>query len=367
MTVTNRIRVAILGASGYTGAELVRILAHHPRVEIAVLTGDRAAGKPLGTVFPHLGYVAAPLLQRLEDVPWNGLDVDAVFCALPHGTTQKVIAGLLPDRQGGQGRGQGGLTTKSLRVFDLSADFRLRDPELYRQWYGHAHEALALQKRAVYGLTEHARAQVAKADLIACPGCFPTSALLPLLPLLQGKLVQPADIIIDSKTGVSGAGRKEKEEYLYTEVTEGIHPYGVAGHRHAPEMEQALSEAANETITVTFTPHLSPMSRGILSTIYVRTAAGVAAAALRAALIARYAAEPFVTVLADGQVPATRMVRGANRCVMNVFQDRAAGRAIVVSAIDNLVKGGSGQAVQNMNVAFGFPETEGLQQEALFP
>lgn len=354
----NRIRVAILGASGYTGAELVRILSHHPAVELAALTADRRAGKPLSGVFPHLGFVDTPPLQNIEEIDWAGADVDAVFCALPHGTTQKVVAGLLNDGAGGK---------KPPRVFDLSADFRLKDGETYKKWYGHAHEALALQGRAVYGLTEHARPAIAKTDLVACPGCYPTAALLPLIPLLAEKLIEPSDIIINSKSGVSGAGRAEKEASLYSEVTEGMHPYGIASHRHAPEIEQALTDAARWGVTVTFTPHLAPMSRGILSTKYVRLHGGATAVDLHDALSKRYKDEPFVTVLPRGVAPSTRMVRGSNRCVINVFADRAEGRAIVVSAIDNLVKGASGQAVQNMNVAFGFKETDGLQQEALFP
>ncbi|MSP21055.1 MAG: N-acetyl-gamma-glutamyl-phosphate reductase [Alphaproteobacteria bacterium] len=356
MAQTNRIRVAVLGASGYTGAELLRILAHHPATEFALLTADRRAGKPLGEVFPHLSFIKAPMLQNLDEVDWSSADVDAVFCGLPHGTTQKVVAAIFAAKR-----------TKKLRVFDLSADFRLRDAETYKTWYGHAHEALALQSRAVYGLTEHARAEIAKTDLVACPGCYPTAALLPLLPLLSDKLIEPGDIIIDSKSGVSGAGRAEKEASLYSEVTEGMHPYGIASHRHAPEIEQSLGDAAKQPITVTFTPHLAPMSRGILSTKYVKLANGAKPADLHAALKARYAGEPFVSLLADKQVPSTRMVRGSNRCVMNVFADRVPGRAIIVSAIDNLVKGAAGQAVQNMNVSFGFKETDGLAQEALFP
>ena len=375
MSKLNKIRVAILGASGYTGGELVRILAHHPHVEIAVLTADRRAGRALGEVFPHLAWVNAPPLQALDQVEWPGLDIDAVFCALPHGTTQRVVAGLLhvhrlPLAKELVAADDGDLVSAVKghpRVFDLSADFRLRSADTYLQWYGHAHEAQELQKRAVYGLTEFARKDIARTDLVACPGCYPTAALLPLLPLLEKALILPYDIIIDAKSGVSGAGRAEKEANLFTEVTEGIHAYGVAHHRHAPEIEQALTDMSKEPVTVTFTPHLVPMSRGILSTKYVRLANGVTADDLRDALVRRYDGEPFVQVLPEGQVPSTRIVRGTNRCVMNVFQDRAPGRAIVISAIDNLVKGAAGQAVQNMNVAFGFKETESLLQEALFP
>ena len=208
---------------------------------------------------------------------------------------------------------------------------------------------------------------MAKARLVANPGCYPTSAQLPLVPLIEAGVIETDDIIIDSKSGVSGAGRAVKEEMLFTEVGEGIHAYGIARHRHAPEIEQGLGKAAGRPVTVAFTPHLVPMNRGILSTIYVRTRAGVGAEDLRAALIRRYRGEPFVRVVPEGQAPATRHVRGSNHCLMGVFADRIPGRAIVLSVIDNLVKGASGQAVQNMNLVCGFAETTGLEQEALFP
>lgn len=375
MAKLSKVRVAILGASGYTGAELVRILAHHPQVELAVLTADRRAGKPLGDVFPHLSWVNAPPLQSLESVEWPGLDIDLVFCALPHGTTQKVIAGLLHEQKDGLAAELVAESSANLvaavpgavRVIDLSADFRLRNADTYKQWYGHAHAAPGLQKGAVYGITEFTRRLLPNTRLVANPGCYPTAAQLPLVPLLEKGLILPYDIIIDSKSGVSGAGRAEKEANLYSEVTEGLRPYGVASHRHAPEIEQGLSDASGEPVTVTFTPHLIPMSRGILSTKYVRLSDGVSAADLRQALIQRYDGERFVQVMPEGQVPSTHAVRGTNYCIMNVFQDRAPGRAIVISAIDNLVKGASGQAVQNMNVMFGLKEDEGLRQEALFP
>jgi N-acetyl-gamma-glutamyl-phosphate reductase len=353
MQTGNRVRVAILGASGYTGAELVRLLIRHPAVELAVLTGDRKAGQGIGEVFPHLASVAAarslPPLTAVGEVQWNGIDI--AFLALPHGTTQEVAGGI----------------PHPVRIIDLSADFRLADLDSYARWYGHAHRAPALQQQAVYGLTELARHRIAAARLIACPGCYPTSSLLPLVPLVEAGLVDPDDIIIDAKSGVSGAGRSLKETSLFTEVAEGVHAYGVANHRHAPEIEQSLAAAAGRQITVNFTPHLMPMNRGILSTIYVRRAATATAADLRACLAGRYRAEPFVRVAAEGVVPATRHVRGSNHCLMAVFEDRIAGRAILLSVIDNLVKGASGQAVQNMNVVCGFAETEGLAQEPLFP
>ncbi len=346
---SNNIRVGILGASGYTGSELIRLLAQHPQVTMSLLTGDRAAGKKLGAVFPHLAHLKLPTLIKVEDADWSGLDV--VFCALPHGTTQEVIARL----------------PRNLKVVDLSADFRLYDLETYATWYGHAHKAPELQKEAVYGLTEIERPAVKAARLVANPGCYPTSAQLPLIPLIEAKQIELDDIIIDAKSGMTGAGRAAKEEMLYSEVAEGIHAYGVAKHRHAPEIEQGLSKAAGRPILVNFTPHLMPMNRGILSTIYVRLANGAKAADLRATLEKRYADEPFVHVVAEGVSPATRHVRGSNRVLIGVFADRVPGRVILLCVEDNLVKGASGQAIQNMNLMTGLPETTGLMQEALFP
>jgi len=345
----NKLRIGILGASGYTGAELLRLLAQHPGAEIRLLTADRQAGKPLAEIFPHLGRLELPVPVKVEEADWT--TVDLVFCCLPHGTTQEVVASL----------------PRSLKVVDLSADFRLKDLESYAQWYGHAHRAPELQREAVYGLTELARPAVAGARLVANPGCYPTSAQLPLMPLLESGGIESADIIIDSKSGVTGAGRDAKQQNLYAEVTEGIHAYGVAGHRHAPEIEQGLSEAAGRPVTVNFTPHLMPMSRGILSSIYVRLADGATAADLRRMLAERYEGEAFVKVLPQGQAPATRHVRGSNHCLIGVFADRVPGRAILLSVIDNLVKGASGQAVQNMNLMAGWNETVGLEQQPLFP
>jgi len=344
-----KVRVGILGASGYTGAELVRMLIRHPAVEIALLTADRHAGKPMGDVFPHLARLDLPDLVKIEDADWNA--VDLVFCALPHATTQQVVAGL-PD---------------SLKVVDLSADFRLRDVETYAKWYGGPHQAPDLQKEAVYGLTEIYRSEIAAARLVANPGCYTTASELPLMPLLAAGLIEPDGIVIDAKSGVSGAGRAEKQGILHAEVSEGIHAYGIASHRHCPEIEQELSVAAGRPVTVSFTPHLMPMNRGILATIYVTLANGANAEDLRIALAARYDPEPFVHVLPAGRAPATRDVRGSNHFLIGVFADRVPGRAIVISAEDNLVKGASGQAIQNMNVMCDLPETMGLEQEALFP
>jgi N-acetyl-gamma-glutamyl-phosphate reductase len=349
----NKAKVGVLGASGYTGAELLRLLIRHPRVEIALLTADRRAGKPMAEVFPQFSPYPLPTLSAIEGADWAKLALDLAFCALPHGTTQKVIADLLA-------------RAPRTKVVDLSADFRLADPAAYARWYGHEHAAPGLQKEAVYGLTEMYRPQVKAARLVANPGCYTTCAQLALIPLLKAKAVDPDEIVIDAKSGMTGAGRAAREEMLFAEVSEGFHAYGVGHHRHMAELDQEFSLAAGRDVVVTFTPHLVPMNRGLLSTIYVR---GTKASPedLQALLAKAYADEPFVHVLPFRSLPQTRHVRGSNMTFIGVAADRIAGRAIIVSALDNLTKGASGQAVQNMNVMLGFPETMSLDQVALFP
>ncbi len=342
-------RIGILGASGYTGAELVRLLLRHPRVEIAALTADRKAGQAMVDIYPQFRGFPLPPLVTIEQVDWSGLDL--VFCALPHATTQAVLKGV----------------PQGVRIVDLSADFRLADPAAYEHWYGHAHQAPELQKAAVYGLTEFAREEVRQARLVANPGCYTTTAQLPVIPLLEAGAIDPDDIVVDAKSGVSGAGRAVKEANLFTEVSEGMHAYGVGRHRHMAELDQGFSKAAGRPVAASFTPHLVPMNRGILSTIYVRGRRGRTAEQLHEVLEKAYAKEPFVHVLPFGEVPQTRHVRGSNMTFIGVVADRAPGRAILVSALDNLVKGASGQAVQNMNVMLGYPEMLGLEQVALFP
>jgi N-acetyl-gamma-glutamyl-phosphate reductase len=348
------ISVGILGASGYTGSELVRLLLNHPRVALKLLTADRKAGQKMGDVFPQFKPFDLPDLVSMDTIDWGKAALDVVFCALPHGTTQQVIATVLARAPG-------------TKVVDLSADFRLSDLAAYEAWYGHAHQAPALQAEAVYGLVEVYRKDIRKARLVANPGCYTTCAQLPVLPLLKAKVIEPAGIVIDAKSGVSGAGRAAKEANLFTEVSEGFHAYGVGRHRHMAELDQEFSKAAGREVLVTFTPHLLPMNRGILSTIYVSMRKGKTAEDLHAVLAKTYAKESFVHVLPLGETPQTRHVRGSNMTMIGVVKDRVPGRAIVISALDNLVKGASGQAVQNMNLVMGLPETMGLTQVALFP
>lgn len=372
---SKKIRVGILGASGYTGADLIRLACRHPNVEIVFATADRKAGRTLADVFPHLGRLKVPDLIALEDVEWAGVEVDAVFCALPHATSQRIVKGILHathhnvvEELVAEGPEDIAASIKGdVKVIDLSADFRLYDLNVYEQWYGKPHDAPELQKIAVYGLPELYREEIKKAQLVACPGCYPTAAILALAPLLQAGLIEKDDIIIDAKSGVSGAGRSAKEQNLFSEVAEGMHAYGVANHRHAPEIEQELSRAAGAPLMVNFTPHLVPMNRGEYETIYVKLADGANADDLRAALAEKYADEPFVHVVPQGVIPASRHVRGSNDCMIGVFTDRLPGRAMIIATIDNLVKGSSGQALQNMNLMFGLPETLGLEQAPLFP
>src|SRR5215472_789866 len=349
-----KVKIGLLGASGYTGSELLRLLIPHPRVEIAVLTADRRAGKTMADVFPQFAPYALPVLTSIEGADWEAQKLDLAFCALPHGTTQIVIAALLA-------------AAPNTKVVDLSADFRITDPAAYARWYGHAHAAPQLQKEAVYGLTEIYRVQIAKARLVANPGCYTTCAELALIPLLKAKAIDADEIIIDAKSGMTGAGRAAKEEMLFSEVSEGFHAYGVGHHRHMAELDQEFSLAAGREVVVTFTPHLVPMNRGILSTIYVRGRRGRTPEDLHAILLKSYMKEPFVHVLPFGETPHTRHVRGSNMTFIGVAKDRIPGRAIVVSALDNLVKGASGQAIQNMNLVMGWAETLGLEQVALFP
>jgi N-acetyl-gamma-glutamyl-phosphate reductase len=351
--MADKAKIGVLGASGYTGAELLRLLIRHPRVEIALLTAERRAGQHMRQVFPQFSPYALPKLVAVDSVDWKEAALDLAFCALPHATTQTVIKDLLA-------------AAPNTKVVDLSADFRLDDTAAYARWYGHEHHAAELQKEAVYGLPEVYRQQIKAARLVANPGCYTTCAELPLIPLLSEKAIDPDEIVIDAKSGMTGAGRAAKDEMLFSEVSEGFHAYGVGHHRHMAELDQEFSRAAGRKVIVSFTPHLLPVNRGIFSTIYVR-GLETPPDGLHAILSKVYAEEPFVHVLPFGEMPQTRHVRGSNMIFIGVTKDRVEGRAIICAALDNLTKGASGQAVQNMNLMLGFPETLGLEQVALFP
>jgi N-acetyl-gamma-glutamyl-phosphate reductase len=339
-------KVAILGASGYTGAELVRLIATHPVMDIVALSGERKAGMTMAEVFPHLAPLGLPRLDRIEDMGFDG--VELVFCALPHATSQAVIREL----------------PAHLRIIDLSADFRLRDMAAYETWYGKPHAAPELQAEAVYGLTEFYRNDIEGARLVAGTGCNAAAGIYGVRPLLEEGVIDPDRIVIDLKAGVSGAGRALKENLLHAELSEGTQAYAAGGtHRHLGEFDQEFSKVAGRPVRVQFTPHLTPMNRGILATIYVDGDP----AAVHAALSRRYDLEFFVHVLPFGAVPSTRHVRGSNYVHIGVVGDRVPGRAMVMVVLDNLTKGSSGQAVQNANLMLGAEETAGLTLPPVFP
>lgn len=345
------LRVGIVGASGYTGVELARILAGHEKIQLTVATSRQYAGKALAEVFPNLrkrvdivceNLGAADLIDR----------ADFFFTAVPHKTAMDIVPKLL---------------AAGKKVVDLSADYRIHNPAVYEEWY-QEHTSPELLGEAAYGLPEIYRDQIKDARLTANPGCYPTSVILAVTPLLRAGLIDPTTLIIDSKSGTSGAGRAANVGTLFCEVTDGFRPYKVGGvHRHIPEIEQELSIAAGTPVTVSFTPHLLPISRGILSTIYATLTDKGKEADLQALYEHLYQHEPFVRVLPAGTPPATQHVRGSNCCDLALQQDGRTGRLIIMSAIDNIVKGASGQAVQNMNLMNGFLETEGLLGAPFFP
>ncbi|MBY4892208.1 N-acetyl-gamma-glutamyl-phosphate reductase [Rhodobacteraceae bacterium N5(2021)] len=339
-------KIAILGASGYTGAELCRLIAGHPGMEIVALTGDRKAGQSMASVYPFLRSAGLPDLVRIEDVDFSG--VDLAFCALPHATSQSVIKALPID----------------LKVVDLSADFRLRDVADYAKWYGKAHDAPELQAEAVYGLTEFYRDEIRTARLVAGTGCNAATGQFALRPLIAAGVVDLDDIILDLICGVSGAGRSLKENLLHAELSEGTNAYALGStHRHLGEFDQEFSMVAGRKVEVQFTPHLAPFNRGILATCYVKGDAQ----AIYAALSDAYQSEAFIEVLPMGAAPSTHDVRGTNYCHIGVVADRRSGRAQVVAALDNLCKGSSGQAIQNANLMLDLEETAGLMGPGVFP
>jgi N-acetyl-gamma-glutamyl-phosphate reductase len=346
------VKIGVVGATGYTGVELLRLLAHRDDLRLEVVTSRDLQGTPVARLFPSLrGHV---------DLEFSAADsaalgaCDIVFFATPHAVAMHSVPGLLE---------------QGVRVIDLSADFRLQDVAVWEHWYKTAHSCPDLVKEAVYGLPEVNRAQIGDARLVAAPGCYPTAIQLGFIPLLKAGLIDATQLVADAKSGVSGAGRKAAVDYLVGEANESIKAYAVHGHRHGPEIEQGLNQFSASAVNLTFMPHLTPMIRGILATLYAPVAAGeqVSSETLQALFEGSYGAEPFVDLLPQGQFPATRDVRGANYCQISVNYLAANNRIVVLSAIDNLVKGASGQAVQIMNIMLGLPEATGLDNVALVP
>lgn len=344
-------KIAIVGASGYTGLELVRILHQHTETKVTCLTSEQSAGRKISDIFPTLRGLCNLELENLEPVR-VAEKADIIFTALPHKAAMEVVPTFLK---------------LGKKVIDLSADYRISDPEVYGNWY-EPHLNPELLKEAVYGLPEIRRDKIASTKLVANPGCYPTSIILGLAPLLKNGLIATDSIIADSASGVTGAGRSAKVDSLYCEVNEGYKAYAVAGnHRHLPEIEQELSILAKNQLKITFTPHLVPMDRGILSTIYSTPSTAISEDELQQLYDDFYRDEFFVKICKKGTMPSTAYVRGSNFCQIAPLIDKRTGRIIVVSAIDNLMKGASGQAVQNMNIICGFPEAMGLNGVALFP
>ncbi len=345
------LRVAIIGASGYTGVELARILCNHPQVQLTAATSRQYAGKPLAEVFPNLRGKTDLICENLS-VDELCERADLFFAAVPHKTAMDLVPQLLQEGK---------------KVVDLSADFRLRDVAVYEEWY-QKHSSPEYIKEAVYGLPERYRSKIQAARLVANPGCYPTSVVLGLAPLLEAGLINPDTIVVDSKSGTTGAGRAAAVGTLFCEVHDGFKPYKVGGvHRHLPEIEQELSAVDGKPVTISFTPHLLPISRGILSTSYAKLSSDISPEEIQKLYLEMYQEEPFVRLLPQGSFPATQHVRGSNFCDIGFAIDKRTNRIIVITAIDNIVKGAAGQAVQNMNLMCGFAEETGLEGAPFFP
>lgn len=343
-------KVSVIGATGYAGEEILRILSAHPAVEIAYITSESQTGESIDNIYPHFTRFYGKKLANLAQLEEIAATSDAVFIALPHGHAmeagKKIIAA-------------------GAKVIDMGADYRFRDPAVYEKWYKHAHTHP--DAPAVYGLTELYREQVKTAAIVGNPGCYTTVSILAVAPLLKYGLVDPASIVVDAKSGISGAGRTLGLTYHFTEAFENVKAYNIGGHRHTPEIEQALSDVAGQPVVISFTPHLIPMARGILSTCYAALKAGVTAEAVDAAYTGMYGEEYFIRLRGRGGYPATKDTRGSNFCDIGWHIDGRTGRVVAVAAIDNLVKGAAGQAVQNLNAMFGLDERTGLDRPALYP
>jgi N-acetyl-gamma-glutamyl-phosphate reductase len=354
--MSNTINIGILGASGYTGFDLIRLSSLHANVNIKYASANTNAGEKLSYFFPHLNQSNIDTFKKWEDCNWDSVDV--IFSCLPHGNSQDIIKNM-PDNK---------------IIIDLSADFRLKDPEVYKAWYGRDHESvndkklMNLLQSSVYGLSEWYRDDIKSSNLIACPGCYPTASLLCLAPGVKSGMLDVNSIVIDAKSGISGAGRSAKKELLFCEVGEGAKPYSVVNHRHIPEIEQELSKLSNiSDIKINFTPHLVPMSRGEIVTIHTKLNDGSDFNSLFDFYKDIYKETPFVKILDSGINPDTLNVRGSNMCHIALYKDRMHNSVTIIGVIDNLVKGSSGQALQNMNIRMGWNEMMGLNQIALFP
>ncbi|EGW39823.1 N-acetyl-gamma-glutamyl-phosphate reductase [Desulfosporosinus sp. OT] len=340
-------KVGVLGATGYAGQELVRLLQRHEEVNDLYLSSSSVAGEDYDSVYPHWNGQNVGVLQD-ENVP----DLDVLFCALPHGLTAARTSTFL---------------SRNIKVIDLGADFRLNSFQVYEEWYKIKHPASELLKDAVYGLPELYREQIRGQSLIANPGCYPTATLLALVPLLRKNLLHTRNVIIDAKSGVSGAGRGVSLGFHYSEVNENFKAYGVATHRHTPEIEQELSRAAGQPLIVNFTPHLVPMTRGMLVTIYAGVQQGVKEEDLRGCWLEQYENEEFIHVLPQGTWPQTKFASGSNNAFLQLTVDQRTGNAVLIATIDNLIKGAAGQAIQNMNLVMGCTESQGITGTALWP
>jgi len=344
----NPLRTAIIGGTGYTGAELVRLLSSHPLAEIRLITSESNAGQAFAQLYPQFSGIAE--LELAPQAALKQADVDVIFLALPHQVSLDFVADHDLDRT---------------PLIDLSADFRLSSAAVYEEWYGVEHRCPQRLTDAVYGLPELNRARIKSARLVANPGCYPTSSILPLAPLLNAGLVEPDGIVIDSKSGVTGAGHRPKASTHYPTVNEGFAAYGLKRHRHTPEIEQALSTHSGQEIRLQFTPHLLPVNRGILSTIYAAAKRGVTERELTDALAAAYDGDFFIRLVHEP--PSLDNVRGSNYCDIYATVDERTGRALLIAVLDNLVKGAAGQAIQNMNIMFGLEESLGLATAPLSP
>jgi N-acetyl-gamma-glutamyl-phosphate reductase len=340
----------ILGATGYTGAEAVRLISGHPKLNIIGLVGNSNTGVSYESLYPNFHNTDLPIVSLMNDIDWSNVDV--AFSCLPHGASQKVIAEIYNSVD---------------TIIDLSADFRLKDPDLYLHLYGEKHVFPDYLKKSIYGLTEYNRKRLRGAKLIACPGCYPTCSLLGLLPALESSSIDLNNIIIDAKSGASGTGRKASKSLHFSEISDGCHAYSVANHRHAPEIEQSIENITGKKIKVSFTPHLIPMNRGMITTSYVKLANGVTYQDFRKIYHDRFKNESFVVLEDQGISPHSRHLKGSNVCKIALFEDRRPGWIIIISVIDNLTKGSAGQALQNYNLTQGWVETLGLLNISMFP